>query len=195
MADSSSTLYESRQWRIDLSDALERPRFLPDGTAILSGRAARIGDHEYSWGTERRDIDELQSIARQLPGRPLTVGHPPTMLRKGGRAPTAGSVKRADVRGDHAEVDMHVNETGLLAMRQGQKYLSLGYEAEVVAGRQTQTRVDHLALVSAARCGVSCSIRTDCSGGGCGCHVEIEIQPAPEVRVLHYLTAMAAAGV
>jgi hypothetical protein len=191
-----------RELRFDFADSLDRPRILPDGSAIVHGRAARTGDHEYRWGTERRDLDELESIVRQLPGKPVTVDHPHTMLSKGGKASVVGAVKRASVRNDrgdrqtgdnlefvHAEVELRVSSFGLSVMRAGRRELSLGYETSPVNGRQTETRVDHLALVHAGRCGATCSIRTDCAGDECGCAIP---EPAIEVQAFRYLTAFAA---
>lgn len=174
--------------RFDFSDSLGAPRYLSDGSALIKGRAARTGDHHYSWGVERRDQAELESVIRQLPGKPVTIDHPATMISNGGQAPIGGSVKGAALRNDHAEVELHLSQAGLSAMRAGRRELSLGYETDAVGGRQTNTRVDHLALVRSGRCGPSCSVRTDCSGeSACGCE---PARPMTEVLASRFLTAL-----
>lgn len=180
--------------RIDFADGpLERPRRLPDGSAIYSGRAARTGDHKYPWGVERRDHDELTSIVRQLPGKPVVVNHPQVLLSRGGVASIVGRVVRAEVRGDHAVVDVHLTYLGIEALKAGTRELSLGYETTPVDGRQTRTRVDHLALVRAARCGATCEVRVDCTGG-CTCQPTEPPAPAPEARVSNLMSAMRGAN-
>ena len=179
----------SREVRFDFAESLAHPRYFPDGSAMVSGRAARTGAHEYSWGTERRDQAELASIVRQLPGKPVTVGHPQGMVARGHAAEVVGTVKSSRLDGDHAEVELHVSPQGLAVMRAGQSALSLGYETDAVAGWQTKTRVDHLALVRTGRCGATCSIRTDCAGA-CACAAKPE--PALEVRAFYHLAALGA---
>lgn len=177
--------------RIDLRlSPLETPRILADGSMIAYGRAARTGDHEYPWGIERRDEAELSSIVSQLNYAPILVGHPDKLLRYGGTMPNAGQVLRASMREDHAYVEMRLNGTGINALKSGRDELSLGYETTVVNGRQTLTRVDHLAMIHAARCGASCEIRVDCGGDlGCGC--KIEKTPASlQMQVINQLGAI-----
>jgi hypothetical protein len=163
--------------RFDFSGALERPEIQPDGSVIYTGRVARTGVHEYPWGVERRDASELARIATQLPGLPITAGHPRDgkLLVNGGQAERVGKILDAHVRGDHVVARMHLTSDGAAYVRAGMKELSLGYGTKPVNGWQTDTRSDHAALVFEGRCGASCSLRTDCKGD-CAHAPSMEIQ-------------------
>lgn len=184
--------------RVDLEDlaSLSEPKRLIDGSMIVSGRAARTGDLKYPWGNERRDSAELESIARQLQDQALLVGHPEKLMRYGGSMPIAGRVRRADVRGNHAIVELHLNATGQNALADGRDELSLGYETKIVyrnnVAWQTETRVDHLAMVHVSRCGPSCGIRVDCDGDhSCACDdIEEKFEAPIEARVASLLGIM-----
>lgn len=65
------------------------------------------------------------------------------------------------------------------AIAAGATELSLGYSLRSAKGEpQRGTRVDHVALVTAARCGPSCSLRVDCAGGSCEC---ARVIPGPDL--------------
>ncbi len=170
--------------RFDFAGALESPEPQADGSVIYTGRVARTGAHDYAWGVERRSDAELARIADQLAGLPITSEHPSDgrLLREGGRADVVGQILDARVEGAHVVARMRVNATGAAYVRAGQKELSLGSSVKPVAGWQTDTRADHVALVFAGRCGASCAIRTDCAGAcACGC------APSPEIQVANHL--------
>jgi len=145
-----------------------------DGTVIYSGRAARTGDHEYPWGTERRDADELRRITNQLKGAPVVTPHPTGLIREGAPANVVGEVTDAWVDGDHVSISFRVDAAGDEAIKSGANQLSLGYQVESGRGEPHRgTTVDHVALVPFARCGPTCSIRTDnqcpCDNGAQAC--------------------------
>lgn len=167
--------------RFDIAGALDAPQPQPDGSVIFTGRVARTGAHEYSWGVERRDATELARIASQLPGLPVTAGHPTNgrLLSTGGHATAVGKILDARVDGDHVVARMHLDRTGAAYVRAGMKQLSLGYGTKPVNGWQTETRSDHAALVFEGRCGESCSLRTDCADRG---HA-----PSQEIQVANHL--------
>lgn len=129
---------------------------------MFSGFVARTGEHEYPWGTERRDSDELGVIVNQLIGKPVVISHPMGLIREGAAAIIVGEVMNAWVDGTHAAVDVRVDAAGVQAIGTGAHELSLGYKLKSNRGEAHRgTQVDHVALVSASRCGDSCSIRTD----------------------------------
>jgi hypothetical protein len=156
-----------RAGRTDRGSLLARPVETSYGT-IFEGRAARSGRHEYPNGPEYRDLAELQRIVKQLPGAPLTLRHPVGMIADGAEAEIIGRVLRASIERvageDHAAVQVLVTGgAGLDAIRRGTVELSLGYEVDMVGNHQSNTKVDHLAVVEVARCGTTCSLRTDAS--------------------------------
>lgn len=135
---------------------------------ILRGRAARTGDHHYSWGVEHRDAAELRRVVDQLPGAPLVIGHPAGMMRDGAAARVVGRVVAARVDADgYAEVDVRVDDDAAVeAIRGGLRQLSVGYTVESPRGAPHRgTTVDHLAVVEHARCGPACALRADCACG------------------------------
>ena len=180
--------------RLDLADgSLEQPERQDDGAVIYTGRVARTGAHQYPWGMERRDAEELQGIVRQLPGILVTAMHPPKLLAHGGKARLIGTIlsarydrasRHTDV--DHAVARMHVKPEGVALIQAGIRELSLGYETKAIQGRHTNTRIDHLALVMLSRCGDSCAVRSDCAGDTCQCGQGF----SPEVRIINQLIAM-----
>lgn len=148
---------------------LDLPRPTSRGTStIFTGRVARVGAHQYSWGTEHRDASELKRIVTQLAGKPVTLQHPAGLIKDGAAARIVGQIDRAWVDGDYAVAEFRVDDQSALdEIRRGLRQLSLGYDTHADArGFQTGTVVDHLALVERARCGDACSLRADDS---CGC--------------------------
>lgn len=129
---------------------------------VVEGHAAREhrpGDPlRYAHGDEFRDASELRRIVDKLPGTPVTMGHPSGLIRDGAKAHVVGRVDAAWVDGEHAAVRMTLDGVdGLDA-----KELSLGYACGIRADRfQSDTEIDHLAIVEKARCGATCSLRTD----------------------------------
>lgn len=151
---------------------LAKPVRLPNGGAIVEGRVARAGPHVYrnddgSERIERRSLLELKLIVQQLAGKPITIGHPAGMISDGATAAIVGRVDSARLEGDHAVCTMTIADARAL---DAGRELSLGYKVAVDAlGNHNGTRVDHLALVPRARCGPTCSVRTDCASA-CTCN-------------------------
>ncbi len=151
------------------------------GTLVVEGHAARVhrpGDPlRYAHGDEYRDRAELQRIVDQLPGVPVTIPHPPGLIRDGAKARVVGRVDAAWIDGEHAAVRMTVTDASAArSIDDGTRELSLGYACGVRAdGHQDDTEVDHLAIVERARCGATCSLRTDerldCSST-CACQID-----------------------
>lgn len=151
------------------------------GRSTFKARVARVGAHDYGAGergpgsergVERRDARELRRIVEQLPGKPLTLPHPRGLIASGAQANVVGSVLRAWVEGDYAWAEFRVDSAAALAKigDHTARELSLGYAVDMEGEWQRNTRVDHLALVPAARCGSACSIRTDCGPTPCSCN-------------------------
>jgi hypothetical protein len=148
------------------------------GSLVVEGHAARVhrpGDPlRYAHGDEFRDLAELRRIVDALIGVPVTLGHPNGLIGEGAPARVVGRVDAAWLDGEHAAVRMTINDADVAArVEAGTKELSLGYLCGARAdGYQTDTEIDHLAIVDKARCGAMCSLRTDarldCSET-CGC--------------------------
>lgn len=163
------------------------------GRSTFTARVARMGDHTYGAGergpgsqrgVERRDARELQRIVEQLPGKSLTLLHPRGLIRNGVAAQVVGTVTRSWVDADYAMAEFRVDSADALRLINDGKTreLSLGYEVDADAdGNQRNTRVDHLALVPAGRCGSACSIRTDCGPEPCSCNAN---STAPSGKIL-----------
>lgn len=136
-------------------------------TFVVEGHAARVhkpGDPlRYAHGDEYRDAAELQRLVDQLPGTPVTLGHPNGLIGSGAKARIVGRIDAAWVDGEHAAVRMSITDASAAdAVERGTKELSLGYACGLRAdGFQTDTEVDHTAIVDKARCGATCSLRTD----------------------------------
>jgi hypothetical protein len=145
---------------------LQRPQRRGDAF-VVEGYAARVhkpGDPlRYSWGDEYRDDAELKRIVDQLVGLPVTLPHPPGLLKTGAKGRIIGRVDSAWLDGELAGVRLTITDrTAARAIEAGTKELSLGYETQVREdGYQHGSEADHLAVVSAARCGDACSLRTD----------------------------------
>lgn len=159
---------------------LQAPRQVGNST-VYSGRVARDGGMTYLDTSgrpyvETRDADELRRIVDQLVGKPVVLDHPPEgeMMATGSRQKVIGRVVNAyfeDGAPAYAVADVEVTDADARqAIADGQRQLSLGYSVDLDGTRQTNTNVDHVALVRHARCGASCALRTDCGGAsGCRC--------------------------
>lgn len=147
--------------------ALASPQRAGSST-ILEGRVARThgpgNPLVYTDGPEYRDASELASIARQLPGTPIRLGHSNPRV--------VGVVTAGRVEGDHAVATMRITDAdALAAIADGTRELSLGYDARLDETRfQRDIKLDHLAIVPVARCGATCSIKADCAE--CSCKVD-----------------------
>jgi hypothetical protein len=138
---------------------------------VYEGRVARVhpdGDPlQYVWGPEYRDSDGLAEIVKELQtSRPFTLLHPEDLISKGAKADVIGQVIGARIDGDAVVARILVTDPrGVTAIAEGIHELSLGYTSRLDdRKRQREIRVDHLALVPKARCGVTCALRTDCQG-------------------------------
>jgi hypothetical protein len=179
--DRTSTRYDHHgmELRFDRG-VLQRP-VRKDGTLVLEGHAARVhrpGDPlRYPHGNEYRDDGELRALVGQLKGIPVTLGHPRGLISEGAPARVVGRVDAAWLDGEHAAVTATITDRNAIdEIMAGTKELSLGYSTDVDgAGYQRGSRADHLAVVSSARCGASCSLRTDENTAcACGCSGEID---------------------
>ncbi len=166
-----------------------KPPAVALGATVYEGVAARVhgpGDGlKYKWGTEYRDLAELQRMALELNGKPVVVLHPgnaTNTVEKGTRV--VGRVLEARVDSGELVVKFRVDDDlGNQAIKVGIQELSVGYWAHADASTdfyQRGTEVDHLAIVEFARCGAACSIRTDCSDHApavpCPCQSAIRMQ-------------------
>ncbi len=150
-------------------------------TFVVEGHAARThrpGDGlRYAHGDEYRDAAELRAIVDQLPGIPVTLPHPPGLLKSGAQGRIVGRIDAAWVDGDRAAVRLSITDAQAASeVEAGTKELSLGYETSIdSAGYQRDSVADHLAIVTAARCGQACSLRTDerldCAAE-CSCQID-----------------------
>lgn len=163
--------------------SLSRPQ-RRDGALFVEGHAARVhGPSDplrYKHGDEYRDVAELRRIAAQLPGKPVTLPHPPGLIMHGAVPRVVGRVDEAWLDGDHVAVRLRIDAAeAASAIESGTKELSLGYATDVDAAKfQRETDVDHLAIISMARCGRTCSLRVDdvrldCAET-CACSTEID---------------------
>lgn len=183
-----------------MTDSLAKPEHRADGSVVFTGRIARTGAHSYPWGVERRDSSELLSIVEQLPGTKITAMHPQLLLKNGGQARIVGTVLTARVDTLEGETfaigRLHLLPEGVSLVKAGIRELSLGYETKVTNGFQTATRVDHVAIVVAARCGTACVVRADSAvrldcGNHCDCApCRADRRPSLAIQAIDQLTAM-----
>lgn len=147
-----------RQDRFELS-ALDRP-VVVDGGLMFEGIAARVHTPldplEYPTGPEYRRADELQRVVQQL-----ATGAVPVTMPHGGRV--VGKVTRAWFDDGRAAVRMVITDREAIdaVKNHTSKELSIGYSTDVVDGYQTNIKLVELSIVEAARCGSTCSIKTD----------------------------------
>lgn len=145
---------------------LQRPTRRGDAL-VIEGYAARVhrpGDPlRYEHGDEYRDAAELKRLTDQLAGLPVTLGHPPGLLKSGAKGRIVGRIDSAWLDGDRAGVRLAITDAAAAReVESGTKELSLGYAVSVRSdGYQQDSEADHLAIVPAARCGATCSLRTD----------------------------------
>lgn len=136
----------------------------------------------YSTGPEYRDLPELARIVEQLPGLPVVtyeppdhdnpLGHPASLLATGAEYHEIGRVISGRVDGDLAVATIYIHDEGALReITDGTKALSLGYRCRLDENKyQRGIKLDHLSVVWRARCGETCSLRTDAAEGStCGC--------------------------
>ncbi len=130
----------------------------------------------YAHGDEYRDADEIRKIAEALPGTPVTNGHPNGLIKAGIQARIVGRVDSAWVDGEHVAVRITVSDAAAArGIKAGARELSLGYTTSLDDNNyQRGTEVDHLAIVQSARCGATCSLRTDEVRLDCGCGAQID---------------------
>lgn len=150
---------------------------------VYEARVARTHSAEnpldYGSYVAYRDLAELQRIVDQLPGLTVTMHHPDGLVAEGASADVIGVVKSARIQDEHAVVEMVVYDAaGISAIEDGTRELSLGYQCNMDALHyQRDIKLDHLAVVDAARCGPTCALRADAVG--CGCQVVPAPKPEP----------------
>lgn len=167
----------------------------PVSARVYEGRVARTHgpanplvypERPPQYQNEYRRMDELETIASALPGTPVIVLHPRRadgrahLIREGAKPQIVGYVVGGRVDEDEHAVAKFVitHADGDAALARGWTELSLGYEATRMGdGYQSETSIDHLALVPRARCGATCRARTD---GDCGCREPAAAEPAIE---------------
>ena len=142
---------------------------------VFEGRVARThspGDPlQYAHNTEHplqtRSLEQLKNIVEQLPGKPITLGHPDDLISRGAIAQIVGKILEARVEGDHAVASFLVtDEEAIEAIKKGIRQLSLGYLAHVNQNHeQESTIVDHTAIVPQARGGQTLELRSDSVDG------------------------------
>lgn len=138
----------------------------PISGTLYEGKAGAVHDEKdplvYFDGPEYRTLDEVESIAAQLPGKPFTLLHPEGMVGDGAEADIIGTVVGGRVDGGYAVATIMVSsKAGLDAIKSNTYALSLGYRCTVDSGRfQRKIVIDHLALVPRGRC-TTCFLRKD----------------------------------
>ncbi|HEY3802238.1 MAG TPA: DUF2213 domain-containing protein [Kofleriaceae bacterium] len=176
----------TRQIRLDAPlSALDAPVKNPDGSVTYTSRVASTGPLRYmqpdgSFTVERRNLDELRGIARQINAKsiPVTLNHPDDgMFSSGSRHPIAGRAHDARIERDdgvdHVVAKLTVRDPmtiGAIADKT-HRGVSLGYSCDTEdAGDgtwlQKNVQVDHAACVPTPRC-TSCFTRSD---GACPIH-------------------------
>lgn len=186
--------------RTDRGVALAAPL---SGT-LYEGKAGSIHDETdpliYLDGPEYRTVDEVESIAKQLAGKPFTLLHPDGLIADGAVASVIGQVVAGRVENGYAVATIMVSDKrGLDAIENGNFALSLGYRCLLDNSRhQRQISVDHLALVPVPRC-KTCFLRADSHDyeETCACalrtdavHMKIDMTDAIKKALDDYMTAM-----
>lgn len=139
----------------------------PISATIYEGRIARVhgpGDGlVYATGPEHRDAEELAKLVTQLPQLPVYLGHPSVYPASDSGQKVVGYVESGRLDDDTLVARIVItDEETLAAIAAGTHELSLGYQCALDENRyQKNLKLDHLAVVSRARCGVACSMRTD----------------------------------
>jgi hypothetical protein len=150
---------------------LDRP-VVVDGGLMVEGVAARVHTPldplPYPTGPEMRRADEVKRVIDQLPSVPVTMPH-------GGKV--VGKVTRAWMDDGRAAVRMYITDAAAIAAIKSRtsKELSIGYSTDVVDGYQTNITLTELSIVTDARCGSTCSIKTDHSHAPAGVIMDPEL--------------------
>ncbi len=170
----------------------------PEGFLRVRARIGRTGVHLYraaELGTPvgyapddairvLRTPDEVfgDAAMASFAGKPVTDGHPPTMVDATNWKRYAVGQSGADVvrDGDHLATDLLITDIAAVKRVEAGALLSNGYLADfeftpgtTAAGEaydavQSNIRGNHIALVDAGRCGESCRI-DDAAVQDCGC--------------------------
>ncbi len=135
----------------------------------ITARLARTGAQSYGDHIETRDAEDVFAPAslETYQGAPITVGHVGWLDASNVEKVAVGYVRsvsrdRGDgvteyVRGELVITD----EATARAIARGElREFSAGYSTDLVNGRQTNIRVNHVAILprGGARCGEACSI-------------------------------------
>jgi len=162
---------------------------------IFKGTVARLHSVDdalnYTTGPEHRDLAELQRIVDQLPGLPVVtaiepdsehpLGHPSNLIISGVEYHEIGRVLGATLTDDgRADADIYIFDKGALhEIEDGTNELSLGYRCTLDAERfQRGIILDHLSVVPRARCGPTCSLRSDALDAKCPCSLAQSVPAA-----------------
>ena len=142
-----------------MEDKLDLAKLAPAKQALIyEGWIARAHSREfpleYPTGPEYRDVSELKAVVDQAPGIPVTLLHPPGLLRHGAVGKIVGRVQEAWLDNDHVVAKILVEDPeAWAAVDEGVYELSLGYQCQLDELRfQHNLSLDHLAIVPAGRC-------------------------------------------
>ncbi|OOR87288.1 hypothetical protein B0181_10585 [Moraxella caviae] len=155
-----------------------------DGYLVAEVACARTGIQHYH-GTEMgrgdgmisvyRDESEVFDVASlaSFVGKPVTDNHPPEMVNADNWAKYAkGTIGEGVLRdGERIKVPITLMDSELIrAVENGKREISMGYTADIVWGdgqtadgqpyhaKQTNIKINHLAIVDKGRAGESCRI-------------------------------------
>jgi hypothetical protein len=158
-----------------------------EGFLRVEGKLARTGLQEYTRDgkpfVEARFADDVRASLPGFAQAPLTKEHPPDMVTpETARQYAVGAVGDARMVGQHVVAPITVwAADAITAIRAGKQQISVGYTCTLVEepgvmdgqkydAKQTDIRVNHVALVDVARCGPSCSVKLDSAGNSaCAC--------------------------
>ena len=106
----------------------------PEGWPIYRGTAG-YGDvvleyPEYGWNEFRPKSELTDEMHESAIGKPVTNGHPPTLLDQDtARHHTRGAIRRSWTEGDRHRIEFHVSDRDLIGdIESGKADLSLGYK-------------------------------------------------------------------
>lgn len=187
----------------DTATAAARTR-TPEGFLKVRARIARTGIHLYragelgapdAWdrdGTVRVyrppeavfDPEAMRSFAL----RPVTDEHPPAMVDATNwkRYAVGQSGAAVERDGDHLVADLLITDAEAVRRAEDGAELSNGYladfdftpgttpDGESYDAAQSNIRGNHIALVTAGRCGASCRVG-DATGADCGCGLPLSV--------------------
>ena len=158
---------------------LARPQTTQDGYWRLEGKVARTGIQTYrdGNGSTHNEMRFPDDVKASLPGfslTPLTNGHPPALVTpENAKQYVAGAIGEASYEDGWIKAPITVwTKDAIEAIRAGRAQLSVGYSCELIDEpgvhegihydcRQTNIRVNHVALVDAARAGTDARLRLD----------------------------------